>query len=367
MTIKVPDVTTVLGLFSQYCNGRSLCCTNGNALMVSVSPSQDGQVHMFNALSNDRKRFSLNALKVRKEDKWGNYVKGVYYNLNEKGIRAGAVNICFYGPVLRGDNASLAGAISVGVCLALRELFSFELSDSEIESLCLRSCTTYCSEQTRFSSIVTAMEAREGQFLLFDLNSMTFRYIDSPFGNGIFSILAVDCKIPPSAMREEVLHRQLQVRNAFDVLKRTAGHASLRDIRISDLRERVIPVDETTRRLCASVLEESAAAAAMQNLFPAHDFVQIGKVFSRIGKIMRDDMELSCPEIDWLIKRALEMPGCHGASMVFNGDNTYIALALEDSAVPAYTRRFEDYERIFGFKAKAVGFVPFGKWKVVTE
>ena len=367
MTIRVPDVTTVLGLFSQYCSGRSLCCANGHALMVAVSRSTDGQVHMFNAFSNDRKRFSLNALKVRKEDKWGNYVKGVYYNLNEMGINAGAVNICFSGPVLKGDNASLAGAISVGVCLALRELFGFRLSDSAIESLCLRSCTSYCNEQTRFSSIVTAMEAREGQFLLFDLNTMTYRYIDSPFGNGVFSILAVDCKIPPSAMREEVLHRQLQVREAFETLRKTTGHGSLRDVRISDLRERVLPVDETTRRICASVLEESAAAAAMENLFPAHDFVQIGKVFSRIGKIMRDDMELSCPEIDWLIKRALEMPGCHGASMVFNGDNTYIALAMEDSAVAAYTRRFEDYERIFGFKAKAVGFVPFGRWKTVTE
>ena len=125
MTVRVPDVTTVLGLFSQYCSGRTLCCTNGNSLSVAVSPSPDGIVHMFNTLSNDRKKFSLNALKLRKEDKWGNYVKGVYYMLSGMGISAGAVNISFSGPVLRNANSPLAAAVSVGVCLALRQLFGF--------------------------------------------------------------------------------------------------------------------------------------------------------------------------------------------------------------------------------------------------
>ena len=81
---------------------------------------------------------------------------------------------------------------------------------------------------------------------------------------------------------------------------------------------------------------------------------------------MRDDLEISCPEIDWLIKRALEVPGCYGVSLAFNGDNIYVALLLEDAARLLYNAKLEDYERIFGFKAGMTDLEPCGNWEILA-
>ena len=127
-----------------------------------------------------------------------------------------------------------------------------------------------------------------------------------------------------------------------------------------------IPLDEESRKICAAVLEDRLAANSMQKLFPAKDHAQIGRSLTKVGKLIRDDLELSCPEIDWLIKRALEVPGCYGASLAFNGDNIYIALLMGEAARSLYDVKLEDYERIFGFKARMTDLEPFGNWEILA-
>ena len=78
---------------------------------------------------------------------------------------------------------------------------------------------------------------------------------------------------------------------------------------------------------------------------------------------MRDDLELSCPEMDWMVKRAGEVPACYGSSVLFNGVNTYVLVVMDRSSVPPYMAKLEDYERIFGFKAEVSTLVPDGRWQ----
>ncbi len=366
-TVKVPDVATIYGEFAHYCKGRVLCCTNSYSLQVSISESEDNQVRMLNTLTGDKKRFSVTSLKLRKEDKWANYVKGVYYHLGELGIHPKAYNFTFDGQSLKNDNASLAGAISVGVCLALRQAMGFDLDEQSIAMLCYRSCTSYCAETTKYSTIVASLLAVENKFMLLDLNTFSYKYVDNPFDDENCSILVVDCRIPPLAMREEIAHRHMQVKQAFLALKAASSNISMKDFPLSDLVDRVIQIGEEDRKICAAVLEACSKAASAEKLFATRNYPQIGKDFTRIGMHIRDDLDLSCPEIDWIIKRSQEIPGCYGATMVFGGDNTYVVLAIAPSAIEKFNARFDDYERIFGFKAKSTTFRPCGRWELLTN
>ena len=363
VVVHVPGVSTILGEFSQHCQGHVLCCANSQDLTVRLSESPDNQVHIRNTLTGDRKKFSLSGLKFRKEDKWGNYVKGVYYHLAEAGYSPKACDIVLEGDILKSDGSMLAAAVSTGVCLALRKAQRLDISDSRIAELCYKVCAFFCSENTKYSTIKTMLEAKEGKFLLFDLGTMTFGYLDDPFRDSPQCMLVVDCTIPPDAMREEIRHRHKQAVAAIGLLKARAPQFPIRDFPISELRDRLIPIDEEARRLCAAVLDDSATAAGMLRLFDRKDCIQIGKNLGRIGKIMRDDLELSCPEMDWMVKRAGEVPACYGSGVLFNGVNTYVLIVMDRSSVPLYMAKLEDYERIFGFKAEVSTLVPDGRWQ----
>ena len=365
--VRVPGVSTVMGEFSQHCKGNVLCFANNQNLTVKLSDSSDSQVHIFNSFTGDRKKFSLANIKFRKEDKWCNSAKGVYFNLMEEGIKPKAYQIVLDGEVLRSDGPMLTAAISVGISLALRKAMNLDLSDNRLALLCYKVCTLFCSENTKYSTIITMLDAKEGNFILFDLGTMAYTEIGDPFPGSKQRMLMVDCRIPPDAMREEIRHRHEQTSDAFRLLRDKAPRLPIRDFPVSELRDRMIPVDEETRRICSTVLEDSMAAAGMQRVFERKDCIQIGRSLGKNGKMIRDDLELSCPEMDWMVKRASEVPLCYGAGVLFNGISAYVLLVIEESSIDLYKAKLEDYEHIFGFKAEVSILAPCRGWSLVSQ
>lgn len=365
VVVRVPGVTTILGEFAFHSQGKVLCCANDQELIVNLFESPDNQIHVFNSYTGDKKHFSPISLKYRKEDKWANYVKGILQQMAESEIKVSPFGLRLEGSILKNDGATLAAAVSIGVFMALKKLIGFEMSDRDIAFKCYRNCTGFCGELTKFSTILTMLAAEKGRYVLFDIDSLKYEMMDDPFDRERCSLLLVDCRIPPTAMREEINHKHIQVRDSFAKL-RAIYNRSLKELPINDLKDRTIPLDEESRKICAAVLEDRLAANSMQKLFPAKDHAQIGRSLTKVGKLIRDDLELSCPEIDWLIKRALEVPGCYGASLAFNGDNIYIALLMGEAARSLYDVKLEDYERIFGFKARMTDLEPFGNWEILA-
>ena len=356
----VPGVSTLFGEFSFYCQGNVLCCTNDRHLRVTVSSSADSLVHVVNSLTNDHRKFPTTTLKFKKEDKWANYIKGLYLQLADMGKEVPPLDFVLEGPVLKDDGAVLSAAVCTGTLLALRKILGLDLDEDKMAMMCYLCCTSFCGELTKFSTVMAMLRAREGFFLLCDLNTLKYRMLENPFAKVGSSILSIDCKTPPLAMREEIRNTHIRVRNSFTRLRAVVPNRSLRDFPLSDLRERVLPLDEECRKSCNAVLEDSAAALSMKSCLTEGLFHQIGRTLTRTGKLIRDDLELSCPEIDWLIKRASEVQLCYGAGIMFNGDNTYAAVVIDDTAMSRYLEKLEDYERIFGFKPLIRDLEPYG-------
>jgi galactokinase len=69
---------------------------------------------------------------------------------------------------------------------------------------------------------------------------------------------------------------------------------------------------------------------------------------------LRNNYEISCPEIDWLVKRALEIDGVLTSRMIGKGFGGCTLSVMRSAALPEYLSRLEEYERIFGFKPNAL-------------
>lgn len=364
--IRVPGVYTLLGIFSDYCKGHCITGTGEQALQIAVSIRDDQMVRLYNATLNDRKRFSLGNIKFRKEDRWGNFIKGVIAELVSDGVVLPGLNVTVGGELLHCDNITVSGALALGTVMALDELMSLSLDQAAMLRISYLANTSFNNETCRIADLLTMLNGKEGKLMLFDLQHVSYSYFDYPFHekNSPLGII-VESRIPPHAMREEMMHRRLATKDAFARLRQQCPSGPIRDFPENELKERTVPLDEDSRHICSYVLAESRLATEGSVQLAQKDAVLYGKTISRMQAGLRDLMEITCPEVDWLTKRASEIPGCLGAGLVSNGLSGTIMILLDETVLPVYLDRLEEYEHIFGFHPRWMIYQPQGCAKVM--
>ena len=117
--VTVPGIVTFLGEFADYCKGFTLCGAASSSLHVAISSRSDQSVRLFLAPMKDRKRFNLQNVKYRREDRWANIIKGVVSVLNGRGFPSGGFNITFSGSLLSREGTMVNSAIALGATIAI--------------------------------------------------------------------------------------------------------------------------------------------------------------------------------------------------------------------------------------------------------
>jgi len=364
--VEVPGVTILFGEFANYCKGFSICGASDLKLQAAISLRDDSLVKMSNEFSGDHKRFSLSGIKFRKEDKWGNYVKGVVADIICGNVSLTGMNISFTGDLLACDGATVASAMGLAVCLGVNKLFDLKMDRAQIIRHTYLSCSTFAKEVCKYMVLLTMLDAKPGKLLFFDNQRVSFDYIpyfcDEYSG---YKLVVVDSRVPPLAMREETNFIQKSMEQAFLELKKYSSYGLLRDFPLSELIQHIVPIQEDLRQLCYNVLKETKDVKEVINYIKESDYVQVGKILNRNQKRLRDGIEITCPEVDWLVKRAGETLGCLGSSMISTGNSGSILLLLNGTAKESYIKKLEEYEHIFGFVCKVSEFVPRGNAEVI--
>jgi len=130
------------------------------------------------------------------------------------------------------------------------------------------------------------------------------------------------------------------------------GSASkrLRDYSTEELDEFMGLIPERVRRHCSFFVEEVQRVRDAREAVLHGEMAAFAKTMNKSQAGLRNSYEISCPEIDWLVKRALELDYVLASRMIGKGFGGCTLTILEESAKDEYKSRLEEYERIFGFK-----------------
>ncbi len=369
---QVPGVVTLMGAFSDFCSGYCIAGTGALGLRVAISRRDDNTVRLYDATRADKKHFNLSSLKYRKEDRWGNYVKGVLSALASEGweLEQG-VDVTLKGALLYCDQLTVSASVIMGSLLAFDRLMGIGLDSNDMIRMAYRVATSYCSVPVRKRDLVTVMNAKQGKLLHFDLKSGSYELIDYPFAQkdgGAYGII-LDPSLPPQILREELEEKREDARLCCNELKGRLGSGTeLRDYPVKELRSHAIrDLDEHVRHTCEYVLSETQLVEKGLGALKARDAKLFGRCLNSLYVGMRDVFDMTCPEVDWLIRRAGETDGVYGASYVSNGDSGSIFMMLEKEGEAEFSKCMSDYKRIFDFTPKTRLFNPGGPAKVLDE
>ncbi len=360
-----PGRINLIGEHTDYNDGFVLPMAIDFRINVAVSRRKDQHLKFRSLDLQDRKRANISTLRYKKEDRWANYPKGIVSVLLERGHKLSGMNFTVSGNVPQRVGLSSSAALEIATACAVERLYALEIQPAELARMALEAENNFVGVHCGIMDQFVSRLARENHALFLDTRSLEHRHV--PLELKSAQILITNSNVPRSLADSEYNQRRAECQRCVSALGSRKAGAALRDYSVEDLQELMGLIPESTRKKCLHVVEENQRVVEAEAALRRGDLTAFGKLMNRSHESLRDQYEVSCPELDWLVKRAWETEGVYGARMTGAGFGGCTVTLLEGRAIPAYQERIEAYERIFSFRAETFTSRPAGGARVVYE
>ena len=316
-------------------------------IRAAVSFRKDNSIRFFASDLGERKRTTLVNLKYKREDRWANYIKVAIHIFAELGYPVKSLNFTIAGNIPQQVGLASSSAIETAAAAALRGFFRANISDKELVRRLTAAKTVFFEKPASPVDYLIALSAKKDQFLIVDEINSEVKKIKSPLAK--YKLLIMDSKVPRFGVEDELKQRRMDIKKGLELLSSKKHGATFRDYAAGDLVESMGHLPEEIRRRSMHIVQELRRVNDAEDSIRKPDLGMLSRIIYSSHDSLRNLYEVSCPEIDWLVKRAQELDGALGSRMTGQGFGGCTYTFIKESAIEEYKKRLEDYERIFGF------------------
>ena len=254
------------------------------------------------------------------------YVEGVIDAFRAAGHAVPGLDVAITSAVPIGAGLSSSAALECSVALAVNDLCGLALSRPELAALAQRAENDFVGVPTGGMDQRASLLCAAGHALLLDCrDDSTAEVPFDPAGDGL-ALLVIDTRVHHELGDGQYGRRREECAAAA----RALGLSSLRDATLDHVARLD---DELLRRRASHVVTENARVLDVVDLLCADRLRDIGPVLTASHASMRDDFEISAPELDLAVAAALDA-GALGARMTGGGfGGSAIALVEDADAV----------------------------------
>ena len=347
--IKVPGKLDLMGEHTEYFGGLVLSVAVNRFLYVSLSERQDNSIRCYSENYKEKKKASLSGLKYKREDRWANFVKGAIAVMMQLGCPVRGLNITINSEIPEQVGLGSSSALTLAMVCALRDLYKFEVSDIQLVEAARLAEMKFMKKDPGLTACSVAYYGIAGKAVLIDTKNMDMSYIDLDFLPMAF--LITDSHVPNGNGYGETEDLAKDNEECLAALNHVRKNQPIREVSSTSIRTALESYPELIRRRCLHVVQEYHRVEEVREALISRDLATVGKLMTRSHESLRDLLEISCPELDWLVKRANETNGVFGARMVGNGFGGCTINLINVNNIALYDEHLEEYDRIFGFKA----------------
>jgi galactokinase len=272
--------------------------------------------------------------------KWASYPAGVLWALREAGHRVAGADIHLASTVPTGAGLSSSAALEVVTALALNDLYNLGLSRPEVAVIAQRAENAFVGVPCGVMDQMASACSVAGHALFLDTRDLSYRQVPFDLAARGLRLLVVDTRVKHELGDGAYAER----RAGCEAGARALGVRALRDVPYAHLSEALARLDdETVRRYVRHVVSDNERVVRTIALLDAGDVRAVGPVLTEGHGSLRDDLRVSCAELDLAVEAA-NAAGALGARMTGGGfGGSAIVLVTEpqaDAVAEAVKRAF---------------------------
>ncbi|MCL2481134.1 MAG: galactokinase [Spirochaetaceae bacterium] len=349
VVVEAPAALTVMGNHADSDGGFMIQAALDMKIYVSISRRKDNSLRFYAVDFEERKRTSAVNIKYKREDRWANYIKSVLYSMENGGLLFKGLDITVTGNIPQAIGLASSSAMESAIVLALSKLYNLNLPKEEVVKIIYNGEEKFLNSNKTPSGIYSSLFGKKDNLLFIDLRYATVDHL--PFNLKDTSFVITLSNVPSIQIEKEIDDRRRDINKCVEKLNSLRHGSSLRDYSKNDILTGIGSVPEQTRRRCLHVVDEITRTEDAKAAIKKNDMAALGRLMNRSHESLRDNFEVSCPEIDWLVKRAQEVDGVYGSKITGTGFGGCTLTLLKNSSMDRYRERLDEYEKIFGFNA----------------
>lgn len=327
-----PGRVNLIGEHTDYNEGFVLPFAIDRTARVAVRTRTDRTARLISTFGGlGQVTADLDRLSADTMEGWTAYPLGVVWALQQSGVDVPGFDLYLDSTVPTGAGLSSSAAIECAVSLALDELTGAGLSRSELVLVGQRAENEVVGAPTGILDQSASLLAAEGHAVFLDCRSQRSELVPLDLAADGLVVLVVDTKVSHAHATGGYAARRASCELGAEV----AGVAALRDLSMGDLEEVSGLLDEETFRRVRHIVTENDRVLETVRLLASEGPTAIGRLLNASHASMRDDFEISCPELDLAVDTALAN-GALGARMTgggFGGSAIALLPAAAEQAV----------------------------------
>jgi galactokinase len=334
-----PGRVNLIGEHTDYNGGLVLPVALPHATAAAAARREDGGVRLSSAQAEEEWSGGLDDLAPGKVTGWAAYAGGVLWTLREAGYDVPGLDLHVDGTVPLGAGLSSSASIECSVAFAVLGLLGTEATAEvrrAVVDACIRAETEVAGAPTGGMDQSVSVFAEEGSALLIDFASHAHRPV--PLALGDRRLLVTDTRVSHELTDGGYGSRR-------DDCERAARELGVRTLREATLDDVTRLTDERIARRARHIVTETARVPAAVDALASADWAALGELFAASHASMRDDFEISTPELDLAVATAVAH-GADAARMTGGGfGGSIVAVVPEarlDEVVSAIDEAFAD-------------------------
>lgn len=345
---QAPGRVNLIGEHTDYNDGFVMPFAIDRRVLVAASKREDSKITARALDVNDAVSIDLADAPEFRRGSWVDYVEGTARCIAKRFGPIRGADLMFTSTVPSGAGLSSSAAIEIAIGTALLTLSELEIDGKILAFAAQEAEHEYVGIRSGIMDQFASVFGKSRNAMLLDCRSLDLEYI--PIVLGDTAIAVIDTKVKHNLAATEYNTRRRECEMGVEIFAQNLpGIRSLRDVAIEDLDEYGNLLAEKIRRRCRHVISENDRTIAAASALRSGDIVEFGRLMFESHRSLRDDYEVSCPELDCLVDAAGSVTGVHGARMTGGGFGGCTVNLVDRSSINALRSSVvEKYEERFG-------------------